>query len=78
MQLHMARDNVDVRERVWDYIRSGAYPQWPYAGAAIIEDAYGKQGIEEVRSLIRLLRTDPLAATAWMREWVAGGQPVQT
>jgi hypothetical protein len=78
MQLHMARDDVDVRERVWDYIRSGAYPQWPYAGAAIIEDAYGRQGIEEVRSLIRLLRTDPLAATAWMRERMAGGQPVQT
>jgi len=70
MQVHLARDELDLSKRVWDYIRSGNYPQWPYAGATVIEQAYREKGLDEVRVLISLLRTDPPVAVAWMKDRV--------
>ena len=81
MQIHVSRDDAIVSERVWDYIGSGVYPNWPYAGAAVVEKAYQEKGSDEVRALIRLLRTDPPLAVSWMTKAIAtqnqsGGKPV--
>jgi hypothetical protein len=64
MELHNARQNPDLMELVWSYIRAGTYPQWPYRGAEKIETLYQKQGIGIVLDLIRSLRRDPESAQA--------------
>ena len=66
MQLHMARDNFELSELTREYIEAGDYPEWPYAGAMLVEKEYRSSGIEAVRILIHLLRTHPADATAWM------------
>ncbi|WP_413989983.1 TIR domain-containing protein [Labrys okinawensis] len=67
MQVHLARNLPDLSAKVWDYINFGDYPSWPYAGAAVIEQVFGRQGLAAVRSLVELLRSDPPAAVAWMQ-----------
>ena len=64
MELHNARQNHDLMELVWSYIRAGTYPQWPYRGAEKIEMFYKERGIDAIRDLIRSLRSDPEAAQA--------------
>jgi len=62
MELQNARQNRELMEFVWSYIRAGTYPQWPYRGAEKIETLYQKKGIDAVRDLIRSLRRDPESA----------------
>lgn len=62
MELHAARNNPELTERVWKYIRAGQYPEWPYAGAERVETLFQEQGIEGVRQLIQTLRRDPESA----------------
>ena len=66
MQLHMARDNSELSELTRHYIEAGTYPEWPYAGAMLVEKEFRSSGIGAVRDLILLLRTRPAEATAWM------------
>lgn len=66
MQLHMARDNSELSELTRQYIEAGAYPEWPYAGAVLVEREFRSSGIGAVRDLILLLRTRPAEAAAWM------------
>ncbi|MET3973177.1 VWA domain-containing protein [Bradyrhizobium sp. S3.9.1] len=68
MQVHMARDNQQLSSMIGQYVSAGAYPEWPYAGAETIENVYQKDGIEEIRSLIGKLRTNPPLAIAWMEK----------
>jgi hypothetical protein len=68
MQLHMARDNAELAELTNEYICAGAYPEWPYAGALIVEKAFREKGIDAVRALINLLRTDAPKSIAWMAQ----------
>lgn len=62
MELHYARQNPDLTKIIWNYIRSGAYPQWPYHGAERIEALYQQEGIEAIHKLIQSLRVDPESA----------------
>ncbi|GLS17904.1 hypothetical protein GCM10007874_09200 [Labrys miyagiensis] len=71
MQVHLARDLPDLSAKVWDYINFGEYPTWPYAGAAVIEQVYARKGLDAVRSLVDLLRSDPPAAVTWMQREIA-------
>jgi hypothetical protein len=64
MELHNARQNRELMELVWGYIRAGSYPQWPYHGAEKIETLYQKKGSDAVRDLIHSLRKDPESAQA--------------
>lgn len=71
MEVHLARNLPGLSAKVWDYINFGEYPTWPYAGAAVIEQAYAREGLEAVRSLVELLRSDPPAAVTWMQREIA-------
>jgi hypothetical protein len=71
MQVHFARGDTALSQWISEYNSSGEYPHWPYAGASVIERAYAKGGLEEVRRLVVLLRTDPPLAVAWMRDQAA-------
>jgi hypothetical protein len=62
MELHYARQKPDLTKIIWNYIRSGTYPQWPYNGAERIEALYQREGIEAIRKLIQSLRVDPESA----------------
>ncbi|MCL4528590.1 MAG: hypothetical protein M1282_04165, partial [Chloroflexi bacterium] len=64
MELHNARQNHDLMELVWSYIRAGTYPRWPYRGAEKIETLYQKNGIDAIRDLMRNFRRDPESAQA--------------
>lgn len=66
MQLHMARGNAELSELTRQYIEAGDYPEWPYAGAMVVEREYQASGIKAVRTLIHRLRTHPAEATAWI------------
>ena len=74
MQLHMARGNSELSEVTRQYIEAGEYPEWPYAGAMLVEKEYESSGIERVRVLINLLRTRPADATAWMARSAASSR----
>ena len=60
------RDMVDagLEQLVWDYIRSGAYPVWPYAGAATLETQFNTDGLNVIRDWIARLRSNPELAQA--------------
>ena len=62
MQWHAVRDNPPAAARVRDYIDSGPYPAWPYAGARHVEARYAERGMDAVRTLIAQLRTAPQQA----------------
>jgi hypothetical protein len=62
MELHFSRADAALEQLVWDYIRAGQYPVWPYAGAAFIEKEFRSGGLDSVRQWIQLLRKDPRAA----------------
>jgi hypothetical protein len=64
MELHFARRHEDFRRIVLDYINSGNYPDWPYAGALKIEADYEHRGLEAVRDWIDWMRKDPGGAVA--------------
>lgn len=75
MQLHMARDKPDLLQLVQDYIAYGDFPEWPYAGAAYVEDIFRSDGLEGVRELANLLRSDPPRAAARLSALVSGNTP---
>ncbi len=58
-ELHFVRGDATMEQLVWDYIRAGEYPDWPYAGASRIESLYTSAGIDAVRQLIGQLRDTP-------------------
>jgi hypothetical protein len=58
------RGDREVERLVLDYIRSGAYPDWPYAGALWIEAEFQERGIDAVREWMHQLRGDPLTAAS--------------
>lgn len=62
MELHAAREDPELARLVWEYIRAGDYPAWPYRGAERVEAIYQEQGLDGVRQLILSLRKDPEAA----------------
>lgn len=47
---------------VWGYIRSGAYPAWPYRGAERVQAVYDREGIAGVHRLVTALRQHPAEA----------------
>jgi hypothetical protein len=49
-------------EHLWDFIRSGDLPAWPYRGAELVEAIFAATGLDGVRSLLFTLRRDPKAA----------------
>jgi hypothetical protein len=59
MELHLARGDAALEKLVWDYIRAGHYPEWPYAGAEAIERQYMAEGVGAVRGWIDRLRQRP-------------------
>jgi hypothetical protein len=59
MELHYVRGDAAMEQLVWDYIRAGAYPDWPYAGASRLEAQYAAGGIDAIRSWIDRLRSTP-------------------
>jgi hypothetical protein len=59
MELHYVRGDAAMEELVWEYIRSGTYPEWPYAGAARLETEYGASGIDAIRRWVHRLRDTP-------------------
>ena len=75
MQLHMARDKPDLLQLVQDYIAFGDFPEWPYAGAAYVEDIFRSDGLEGVRELVNLLRSDPPRAAARLSALVGANTP---
>jgi hypothetical protein len=64
MELHCVRGDAEMERLVWDYIRSGQYPHWPYAGAERIEESYQQGNLHAVREWITRLRSDPEATQA--------------
>jgi hypothetical protein len=72
MELHYVRRHASalgteeevgaVQAAIWEYIRSGPFPQWPYGGAERVEALFQKGGVAAVRELICRLRENPEAA----------------
>jgi len=64
-------NDADMYDECTRYIENGTYPNWPYAGAETVETLYQDAGLPEIRSLVRLLRTDPEIAQRRFDELVA-------
>jgi hypothetical protein len=64
MELHLARGDADLTSLVWSYIDSGTYPDWPYAGARVLEAQYQSQGLRAIQEHVNALRADPETAQA--------------
>jgi hypothetical protein len=62
MELHYVRGDAAQTSIVEAYMANGPYPDWPYAGAARVEQVFQRDDVDGVRALIRSLRTDPAAA----------------
>lgn len=58
-ELHHFRDDAKMRELIYAYISSGAYPVWPYRGAEAVESIFATGGTPAVRGWMRFLRDDP-------------------
>jgi TIR domain/von Willebrand factor type A domain len=56
------REVAQAQAAVWDYIRAGPYPQWPYRGAEKVEALFRQGGIGAIRKLISELRQNPSSA----------------
>jgi AcrR family transcriptional regulator len=63
-ELHLARADEPLSRAIWEYVRSGPYPEWPYRGAEGVERRFADEGVDGVRRLIAALRTDPAGAAA--------------
>jgi hypothetical protein len=37
----------------------GKYPEWPYAGAMVLEKVYQDKGLSEIQKWVHDLRNDP-------------------
>jgi hypothetical protein len=59
MQLHDSRDKPEIWEHILAYISMGRYPEWPYAGAIVLEKIYQEKGLSEIQKWIHNLRNDP-------------------
>ncbi len=59
MQLHDSRDKPEIWEHVMAYISMGEYPEWPYAGAMVLEKVYQAKGLLEIQKWVQNLRNDP-------------------
>lgn len=64
MELEAVRGQAGYEKWVWDYIRGGEYPAWPYRGAEKVERHAAQHKLPRVRELLYGLRRDPLAAQA--------------
>lgn len=70
MELHVTRNEPDVRKHVEEYIGLGEYSAWPYAGAMAIEKSFTTGGLPAVRQWIDALRRDPVACRTAFDEFV--------
>ena len=71
MELHVTRNEPEVRKHVEDYIGLGQYPAWPYAGAKAIEKSFATGGgLPAVRQWVDALRRDPVACRTAFDEFV--------
>jgi hypothetical protein len=61
MELHSARTNSKLANLIWNYIRAGEYPTWPYRGAEHVENLFQQNGLTAVHDLIVRLRKDPIS-----------------
>lgn len=59
MQLHDSRDKPEIWEHIIAYISMGMYPEWPYAGALVLEKVYQDNGLSEIQKWVHDLRNDP-------------------
>jgi hypothetical protein len=60
MELNFVRGDQRLRGLVLDHALSGRFPQWPYAGAVILENRYnpGDPDLSDVRALLGYFRNN--------------------
>jgi hypothetical protein len=64
LELHTARGKTPYENWVWEYVRCGPYPNWPYRGAELVERQYEKAGMQGVCHLLDQFRQDAAIAQA--------------
>lgn len=74
-EMHFVRSHAMLLDAVVAHSRRGGYPDWPYAGAAWVEEVFKNRGLDGVRELIRGFRSDPQAAQRKFDEFVASCAP---
>ncbi len=62
VEVHLAREDPWLSEKIDGYVKTGEYPTWPYRGAEAIEKLYQEHGLTAIRELITMFRADPQVA----------------
>jgi hypothetical protein len=73
LELDAARDCPPMRNVVNEYISSGTYPEWPYAGAPAIESKFLRGGRSEIQSFVRQLIDNPEIVQRGFNDLVGSG-----
>ncbi len=64
LELHTVRGKTPYEDWVWEYVRCGPYPDWPYRGAELVERQYVRAGMQGVRDLLDQFQQDAAIAQA--------------
>lgn len=58
-ELNFFRDDEEMTDIIITHASSGNLPEWPYAGALILENSYSKSHLKDYRGLLNKYRSEP-------------------
>ena len=65
--LNYFRHDRQIFTIIRNHAMSGDLPEWPYAGAMLVERKHGNAGLASFRSLLNLLRSNPDEAYGFLK-----------